>query len=148
MRIPMRIAIVKREKLNQEQTSHLRGRTTADEHRGDGVLCRDWEMKSLASMIFVVLLKETFEPIGLFYRGGPKNAISVSWWLDQKFRRRGIGNEMVDLFAKVLKREGVTRIVPLTIEPYRGQRNIASEKLAKRLREHFDNTRIDKQGEG
>ena len=137
----MSIEIVKKEKLNGEQTSHLRDRTAADEHRADGP-CKNWEPESLTPFIFVVVLKETNKPIGILYRGGPKEATSVSWWLDQKFRGCGIGNEMVDLFANILKKEGVTGILPLTIESYRGQRNIASEKLAMRLRAHFGNTHL------
>src|SRR5207253_644170 len=118
--------------------SYLRDRTTADEHRDDGELCRTWEMESLASFIFVVFLKENNMPIGLLYRGGPPTATSVSWWIDLPLRRRGLGNEMVDLFATFLKGEGVTGIAPLPIEPYQGRQNIASEKLATRLRKHFD----------
>lgn len=140
--IPVRIEIVKKEKLTEEQTLHLRDRTVADEHRGDRGPCRDWEMESLTSFIFVVLLKETNMPIGLLYRGGPKDATSISWWIDQKFRGRGIGNEMVDLFANVLKKEGVASIAPIPSEPYRGRQNIASEKLAMRLRGHFCSTHL------
>jgi len=99
-------------------------------------------MESLTSFIFVVLFSETNKPIGLLYRGGPKEATSVSWWLDHKFRGRGIGNEMVDLFANILKKEGVTRIAPLPIEPHQGRHNIASEKLAIRLKAHFANNPV------
>lgn len=136
----MRIEIVKKEKLNEEQTLHLRDRTAADEHRGDSGPRRDWEMESLSSFIFVVLLRETSMPVGLLFRGGPKEATSVSWWIDQKFRGRKIGYEMVDLFANILKGEGVTGIAPIPTEPYQGRQNIASEKLARRLRGHFGST--------
>lgn len=140
--IPVRIEIVKKEKLNEEQIFYLRGRTAADEHRGDSGPCRDWEMESLSSFIFVVLLRETGMPIGLLSRGGPKDATSISWWIDQKFRGCGIGSEMVDLFANMLKKEGVTGIAHLRIESYRGRRNIASEKLETRLRAHFGNSHL------
>lgn len=126
--------------MNEEQACHLRARTAVEEHRGDPGPCRDWEMESLGWFIFIVLFNETTQPIGLLYRGGPKDTTSVTWWLDQKFRGRGIGNEVIDLFAHILKGEGVTRIAPIIIEPYRGQRNFASEKLALRLRAHFDNS--------
>jgi len=134
----MTIKIIERKNLNEQQRSYLRDRTTADEHRDDGALCRTWEMESLASFIFVMLLEETNIPIGLLYRGGPPTATSVSWWIDRRFRGRGLGNEMVDLFATLLKEEGVTGVAPLPIEPYQGQENIASEKLVTRLRRHFD----------
>ena len=47
----MRIEIVKKEKLSEEQTSHLRNRTAAHEHRADGP-CKDWEPETLTPFIF------------------------------------------------------------------------------------------------
>jgi RimJ/RimL family protein N-acetyltransferase len=140
----MRIKIIKRQNLNEEQVTDLRARTTADEHLHDPGPCHSWDMESLASFIFVVVLKETDKAIGLLYRGGPPNATSVSWWIDQRYRERGFGNEMVDLFATILKEEGVTGIAPLPIEPYQGQQNVASERLAARLRKHFNTQILDK----
>jgi RimJ/RimL family protein N-acetyltransferase len=138
--MPTQIEIIKRIQLDEGQRSHLRDRVAADEHREDPRLCQNWEMESLSSLIFIVLFQETNKPIGLLYRGGLPEATIVSWWLDQKFRGQGIGNEMVDVFADILKSEGVTRVNSLTIEPYRGLRNIASEKLEMRLRAHFGDT--------
>jgi len=134
----VRIKIIKRDQLNEEQKCCLRSRISADEHRNDPGPCRNWELDSLTSFIFVVLSKETNRPIGILYRDGPRNATSVSWWLDQRFRGRGLGYDMVEIFANFLRGEGVTGIAPLPIEPHRGQQNIASEKLAVRLRVCFD----------
>jgi len=136
----MRIQIVKRERLNEEQRSELRDRVVADADRERSGLLSSWDSES-NGFIFVVLLKQTNKPIGLLYRGGPKTATIVSIWLDEMFRGLGIGNEMIDLFAKILKNEGVTSIADLSIQPYRGQRNFASEKLVVRLRKHFSTKR-------
>lgn len=136
----MRIQIIPKEDLNEQQIVHLRERVAADEHRFDKGPCHQgWDIQSCSSNIFVVILSEVSEPIGILYRGGPKQATTVAWWLDQIFRGQSFGHEMIDLFANTLKKEGVTGIGQLVIDTYQGRYNGASESLARRLKAHFAN---------
>lgn len=133
----MRIEIIPKEKLNVEQTTYLRERVAADEHRFDSGPCHDWEMESLRSHLFIVLLKKSNQPIGILYRGGPKEATTMAWWLDYKFRGQLFGKEMVNLFAKILKEEGVTGIGQIVINTHQGRYNAASENLTRKLKAIF-----------
>jgi len=100
-------------------------------------------MQSCTSNIFVVILRESSEPIGILYRGGPKQATTVAWWLDQKLRGQSFGHEMIDLFASMLKKEGVTGIGQIVIDTYQGRYNGASENLARRLKAYFGNNNLN-----
>ncbi len=124
----MRVEIVKRKQLTEEQFSLLRNRAMAD---------IDWVRIGLFANW---LDSDSNEPVGLLYRGGPPTATTVTFWLCDTIRGFGIGNNMIDLFAQILKQDGVTGIAPIHIEPYGGQQNIASENLVIRLRRYFSNT--------
>lgn len=134
----MRLEIIPREKLTENQAAYLRERVAAKEHEGDPGP-KDWDKPYLSQFFFIVLYRESSQPIGILYRGLSKTNIRPSWWLDRKYRGRKLGYEMIDLFACELKKEGVTHIGSIPIESYRGQENIASEKLAKRLKRYFEN---------
>jgi RimJ/RimL family protein N-acetyltransferase len=134
--LPDKIEIIQKDRLTQEQIRYLRERVSADEHRMDPGPCGYLDTTP-SSFYFIVCDANSKKPIGILYRGGTKEATIVSWWLDQKYRGHGVGNEMIDLFVTKLKQEGVTGIGQLVIEPYHGTHNIASEKLALRLKVAF-----------
>ena len=131
-----RIAIIRKSELTEEQITYLRGRVNAPEHLLDMGPQTGWETPPYDSGTFIVVHIKSQQPIGVLYRDGPKDQTHVAWWLDKEFRNKRYGSEMVDLFARVLKEEGVTAIAKIPIVT--GEYYHASVALVRRLKKHFN----------
>lgn len=61
----------------------------------------------------------------------------AAWWLDSRYRGTGMGSELIDGLAAVLKERGCTGVGRIAIDTYAGEYDAASSALASRFTSHF-----------
>lgn len=132
----MAVRLIPIAELTVEQSSHLRSRIFAPEHEFDAGPRSVWDLPSYKHSFYAVIADAEEIPVGTVYAAGPHTATDVAWWIDSICRRQGIGRQLVDALATMLKSSGVTNIGPILITAYGGD-YVASSKLVKRLRAHF-----------
>jgi GNAT superfamily N-acetyltransferase len=133
--IPMSVSIVPRRDLATEKLKYLEERLAAPEHVGDPGAIRSWHTHP-ASML-IVIDNVTGLPVGLVEVSGPRDKVGIAWWLDLRYRRKGVGKAMIDELVVYLKAIGVSGVAPIIIDPPAGEYTAASTKLAQRLRVRF-----------
>ena len=89
----LRLAVVPKSDLTTRQSDFLRARMCLPQHADDEGPRHVWDHLSCNSMLLGVLAGST--AIGAIYRGGPAYACDVAWWLDSKYRGRGLGRAAV-----------------------------------------------------
>jgi RimJ/RimL family protein N-acetyltransferase len=129
-----RLVIVPKNELSAEQSRYLEQRLAAPEHRNDRGPPQVWSKRR--QHLYAFVHKESNLPIAIADAPGRPLA-SPSWWVDSKYRGQGYGNEVVDLLADSLKKEGVTDIGAIQIESYCNEYDEQSTRLARRIRSHF-----------
>ena len=122
----MRLYIVPKAELSEEQARYLNERLSAPEHKDDSGPCRVWNTYQFALYGFID--KETNLPIAIAEASGRPIA-TPGWWIDSKFRSLGFGNDLVDLLAVQLKSEGVTGLGRCTAETNRPNRSGVAPRL-------------------
>lgn len=130
----MRLRLVPKNELPEQQRQHIDTRLAAPEHQFDGGPAQCW--KIYASYLYAFVHRELNLPIAIAEASGRPTAVP-GWWIDSQFRGQGYGYELVDLLAAYLKADGATDIGRIPIDTYNGVYNEQSTKLAKRLRERF-----------
>ena len=130
----MRLVIVPKKELSDEQRRYLEERLAAPEHRNDKGPPQVWN--KYQDFLYAFVHKELTLPIAIAEASGRPLA-SPGWWVDSKFRGRGYGNEVVDLLAEFLKTDGVTDIGAIQIESYCNEYDEQSTRLARRIRSRF-----------
>ena len=133
--MPMRLVIVPKNELSDEQRRYLKERLAAPEHRNDKGPPHVWNTSR--AFLYAFIDKELNLPIAIAEASGRPLA-TPAWWVDSKFRGQGYGNEVVDLLAEFLKTDGVTDIGAIQIESYCNEYDEQSTRLARRIRSRFD----------
>lgn len=133
----MRVAIVPAAALSAAQHAALDARVAAPEHAHDRGACLFWNRESALPKLFVAVLADTGAAIGIAHVDGPLHHVHPAWWLDSAWRGQGVGTEMVDALASLLKAGGYTGVGRITIDSFRGEHDAASAALARRLAAHF-----------
>lgn len=133
----MRLAIILKSELSEEQAQYLDSRLTAPEHKDDRGPPAGWHTHQ--SGLYAFIHRQSNRPIAIASASGPVYAVVPAWWVDSKFRRQGYGNELVDLLAAYLRKEGYTGVGKIVIDTYGGKYLDASTKLAQRFKAHFEN---------
>ena len=130
----MRLTVVCKNKLTEDQSQHLARRIAAPEHKNDRGPIRVWDDYTAYLYAFIHIASNT--PIAIAEASG-RPCPTPGWWIDSQFRGQGLGNEVVDLLAEQLKVEGVTALKRIPIDTYCSVYDEASSKLAKRMHAHF-----------
>lgn len=130
----MRLALLTKEQLTEDQSLHLNARLRAPEHAKDNGAIHAW---GATQGVYIFVYKHNNQPIGIAEASGG-SIRTPGWWIDLQYRGQRFGNELVDLLAMQLKSEGVTAIGRIPIDTYLGLYNEQSVKLAQRLRAHFE----------
>jgi len=130
----MRLILVSKNDLTDEQRRHLEERLRAPEHRHDYGPTQVWNTDE--PFLYAFIHQELGIPIAIAEAPGRPIA-TPGWWVDSKFRGQGLGNELIDLLAARLKAEGVTGIGPTPMDTYLGEYDEQSTRLARRLSAHF-----------
>lgn len=131
----MRIKIVPKEELSEEQKAFLRGKLEADK---ENELFAGWELPSNSQHLLAVCCIKTNIPIGLIYYGITEGSALVTLWLQPDSRGKKLASEMVCLLIDRLRSEGATRLMQGRILSYKGKDNVASAKLMQRLKEGLE----------
>lgn len=134
-----RIRITQKENLTPEQVQHLEWRLSQPEHQFDCGPPEIWDASGHEAQLFVALLVGNGEPVGLAYRAGSSDNVEAGWWIDSKFRGKGYGSELIDRLIEQLLRESVTGIGEIAIKTFRGEYDVASQRMATRLKLGFAN---------
>ncbi|MGH8727578.1 MAG: GNAT family N-acetyltransferase [Burkholderiales bacterium] len=129
-----RLLIVPKNQLSDEQRRYLDERLAVPEHRNDKGPLQVWN--KYERFLYAYIHKELNLPIALAQAPG-RPVASPAWWIDSKFRGQGYGNEVVDLLAEFLKKDGVTDIGAIQIESYCNEYDEQSTRLARRIRSRF-----------
>ncbi|MFI4939292.1 MAG: GNAT family N-acetyltransferase [Burkholderiales bacterium] len=131
----MRIEIIPKSNMACDQIQYLDELVSAPEHIDDQGACQSWKLPAWTPNLYAIVDIYLQRPIGILYVMGDTNfGADVAWWIDSKHRRDGYGHRAVDLCAELLKAKGVTRIGRILVQ---GDYSVASNKLLKRLLEHF-----------
>lgn len=80
---------------------------------------------------------KSYMPVAVVEASG-RPRCTPGWWINSALRGRGLGNDVIDLLADYLKKDGVEEIGPIPID---GKYYLQSAKLAARLRNHFTTPR-------
>lgn len=131
----MRLRIVLKSDLTEEQAKGLHERLIAPEHQFDSGAIHVWRNSWQGLYAFVHV--ELGVVVGISEASGPLDGTVAGWWIDSRFRGEGYGGELVDLLAAYLKAQGVYGIGRIPIDTYRGEYHQQSSRLAQRLKAHF-----------
>lgn len=136
MMTSVRLKLVEKAALTPNQLEHIEKRLADPLHANDCGPPKVWNTYTYGLFAFVE--ESTDLPIAIAEASG-LDWVAPGWWVDSAFRSKGYGNELVDLLAEYLKSIGVKRIGKIRIQTYKGECDIWSEKLARRLHKHFVN---------
>ena len=133
----LRVSVVPRRSLNDEELRSLGERVAAPEHEYDKGPCAVWNTPSYLPNLYVVLESRSQGPIGILYADDSLTAINVGWWLDSLYRGKLYAGEAIDLFAAYLKENGVTGVGSILVDTNQGKYHEASSRLVARFKAHF-----------
>jgi len=131
----MSVSIIPKTKLSDEQLKHISARISAPEHKDDKGPSKFWHCYQ--SGLYAVMEVASNIPIGIVEQSAPLDAVVPGWWLDLRFRTKGIGGKMIDSLADYLKMQGATGVGNIPIQTHNGQYDAASEALKNRFKAHF-----------
>ncbi len=131
----MSVSIFPKNKLSKEQLKYISDRISAPEHYDDKGPSKFWHYQS---GLYVVMEIASNIPIGIVEQSAPLDAVAPGWWIDSRFRGKGLGSRMVDCLADYLKMQGATGVGDIRIQTHNGQYNDASEALKKRFEAYFE----------
>jgi RimJ/RimL family protein N-acetyltransferase len=129
----MRVAIVAASELTAQQLTVLQARVDAAEHAHDRGACLFWGREGALPKLFVATLAGSGTPIGIAHVDGPLHHVHPAWWLDSAYRGSGMGAEMIDALAAMLKAGGYTGVGRIAIDSFGGEHDAASASLARRF---------------
>ena len=130
----MRLTLVPKHDLTEDQRRYLEERLSDPEHQYDYGPSQVWHTSE--AFLYAFIHNELNVPIAIAEASGRPIA-TPGWWVDSKFRGQGYANELIDLLATQLKAEGVTEIGPTPIDTYLSEYDEQSTRLARRLHAHF-----------
>ena len=131
----MCLRIVPKADLTEEQLRYIEERVSAPEHVDDIGPPTVWNI--YPNGLYAVIDGDSNTPVGIIEASGPPESVAPGWWLDSRVRGKGLGNKMVDVLAKYLKKLGFTGVGNIPIQTRNQVYDKASSALAKRFRAHF-----------
>jgi acyl-coenzyme A thioesterase PaaI-like protein len=134
-RLSMRLRLIQKEELTPEQLRKLDERLQYSiKLDGECGPVRAWHTYTRYLYAFIHIQDEMVIAIA---EASGRPSSSPGWWIDPHYRGQGYGNELVDLLAENLRTDGVTKIMPISIQTPDGKYDTQSRLLVDRLRGHF-----------
>lgn len=103
----MSVTVIPRMSLDAALVQALGARIAAPENVYDRGPCSSWNTASYFPRLYAAVEVQSNTPIGVLYAGGLADRIDAGWWLDSRFRGKGLGSQAIDAFAAYLKQHGV-----------------------------------------
>jgi len=133
----VRLSIIPKTQLSQAQHRQATLRIFASEHASDVGPRVFWNRPDHDRRHLVLFDVETEEFVGTVHCAIiPPVVQDFTWWIDSRMRRKGYWRVLADDLASDLKRKHGITTVGLII--FGHQHNVASHKIAERIRSHFD----------
>jgi ribosomal protein S18 acetylase RimI-like enzyme len=126
------VKIVPKLELSNEQLSQIARRIRAPEHISDLGATRFWD--TYTAGLFAVFENQSNAIIGLVEASGPKDAVVPAWWIDTRYRGKGLGTKLVDSLASYLQGQGYSGVGPISVQTEEGRYDAVSSRLAARFR--------------
>ena len=135
----MRVTIVPRTDLDQQQIEHLSGRAAAPEHTNDNGPLKAWDQPANESKLYAVTVAASPMPIGILYANLLESELEVGWWIDIEWRSKKFGRPAVVAFAELLKSKYPNFMGPIRarIITFGGRYDDASRALSVEFERHF-----------
>jgi ribosomal protein S18 acetylase RimI-like enzyme len=135
----MPVRIVPKALVGDGELGIVSQRIAAPEHAYDNGACKVWSNPNVVNYLYVAFAEVAGAqvPIGVLYADGPLHSTVPAWWLDIQYRGKGLGSQVMDAFAEVLKARGVTGLGAIPIDTFAGKYHEQSSALARRIRSHF-----------
>ena len=132
----MRVTIIPKMQLSPQQLRDAELRIFAPEHACD-VGPRNFWKKADRHQHFAVFDGESEDFVGTVHCViTPPVVQDFTWWIDSRMRKKGYWRALADSLAVYLKRMHQITAVGFII--FGNQHHHASQKIAQRLREHFE----------
>ena len=128
------LRIVRKSQLSPEQLQHLEWRLSLPAHEFDWGPPAFWNSAEREQGMVAALLVGSGEPIGLAWYSSRPEAVDAAWWIDSKYRSKGYGSKLVDCLAELLAGEGVRAVADIASNTFRGEYDLASQRLVTRLK--------------
>jgi hypothetical protein len=133
----MRLSIIPKTQLSPSQLHDATRRIFAPEHLCDVGPRYFWNRPEHDRYHFALFDLETDEFVGTVYCViTPPVAQDFTWWLDSQMRKKGYWRRLADDLAAYLKKRHGIKKVGFII--FGSGHRAASQKIAQRLRHHFD----------
>lgn len=123
----MKIEILRKQDLNQDQINHINERISEECHKNDIGPCTCWN--TYANGMYAAIEKDSHEIVALIEASGPSHAVNPGWWVDSIFRGKGYGNVVVIELARYLKKQGYYGVGEIRIQTFQHEYDRASQKL-------------------
>lgn len=134
----MPIILKRKEDLTEDQLEFIEQRLQLPIHTKDIGVSKVWHLYGTGFLAF--FYEDSNRLIALIEASGHE-VVRPGWWIDSDFRGQGFGKQIIDLLADHLKSRGVKAIGLMHITTHEQEYDIQSERLAIRLRSHFERTR-------
>lgn len=131
---PATLRIARKSQLSPEQLQHLEWRLSLPEHEFDWGPPAFWNSEERQDGLFVALLVGSGEPVGLAWSSADREAVDAAWWIDSKYRSKGYGSDLVERLAEMLASEGACGVADIKSNTFRGEYDLASQRLVVRLK--------------
>jgi len=131
----MRLSLVCKNNLSPKQLAQLQMRIQNCIHlEGECGPVKAWHAYKQYLYAFVLLDSKT--PIAIAEASG-RPVSAPGWWIDPDYRGQGYGNELIELLALHMQKDGVTGIGSIPIQTPNGKYDEQSRRLVVRLRSYF-----------
>lgn len=135
----MRLSIIPKTQLSVSQLRQATLRIFAPEHAPDVGPRYFWNRPEHDRRHLALFDVESEEFVGTVYCVIiPPVVQDLTWWLDSRMRKKGYWRALADDLAAYLKRRHGITTVGFII--FGKQHRVASQKIAQRIRGHFDKT--------
>lgn len=129
----MNMHIIPKDQLNTSQLGYIERRIADGAHVEDPGPIRVWNIYEQG---LYAAVDECGTMVALFEASGPVSEVSPGWWVDSKFRSKGVTKAAVQEFARYLKDQGYTGVG--WISNHASTEN--NRKASQRLKEAFIDT--------
>ena len=124
----MRIRLIEKTELSEQQLEAVSERLTAPEPRNDKGPIQCWHSYPPHTM-YAFFHCKTGGVVGVADASGPANQVNAGWWIDLDYRGKGHGRELVVLLAAKLKSKGYRGVGGIKVDTWQGKYDAASRRL-------------------
>ena len=133
----MRLSVIPKTQLSAPQLREATLRISAPEHAYDVGPRYFWNRPEHDHRHFALFDAESGEFVGTAYCViMPPVVQDLTWWFDSRMRKKGYWRALADDLASYLKRKHA--ITTLGYIVFGNQHRVASQKIAQRMRGHFE----------